>query len=81
MQPAETGLGWIAKIEVVMTGRNRQQRDRRDVRRRAGTRAAGQVHVQRLAVTLQQRRQLPGIALGVSQAFAAAGRAGAGDPD
>ena len=62
-----------------MTGADGQQSDRRDMRGGAGTRAAGQMHVQCLTMTLQQRGQLQGVALGVGQAFAAAARTGAGD--
>ena len=59
MQGAETRLPRIAKIEVVMTGAHCQQGDGRGVRRGAGTRATGQVHVPLGAGALQQRGQLP----------------------
>ncbi len=74
MQPAETWVGCIAKIEVVVAGAHGQQGRRCDMRGGAGTWAAGQVRLHAGCL----RGQLHGIGLGVGQGFAAAAGTGAG---
>ena len=59
-----------------MTGR--QQCDGRGMGASTGARATRQVHLLRAGLIVQQCRQLPRIALGVGESFAATGRSGAG---